>query len=94
MNTLVGMTEGVDLGLEVYPNPSQGIFFVAFELPNPEDLVVTIYNELGQTVWQRQIAQASVGRVEVTLGAVATGMYSVELRAGSSLSTRKIVVGK
>jgi subtilisin-like proprotein convertase family protein len=94
VNTLVGMTEGVDLGLEVYPNPSQGIFFVAFELPNPEDLVVTIYNELGQTVWQQQIAQASVGRVEVTLGAVAIGMYSVELRAGSSLRTRKIVVGK
>ncbi|HEX2899720.1 MAG TPA: T9SS type A sorting domain-containing protein, partial [Bacteroidia bacterium] len=94
VTTLVGVSVGSGLGLEIYPNPNQGVFFVAYELAAPEDLTVTIYNKLGQQVWQQVVAQASAGRVEVALRDVAAGVYSVELRAGNSLSTKKLVVGK
>ncbi|MBP6641434.1 MAG: T9SS type A sorting domain-containing protein, partial [Bacteroidia bacterium] len=59
-----------------------------------EDLTVTVYNKLGQKIWEKMVTQATSGRVEVNLGNVASGVYSVELKAGAEISTKKIVVGK
>jgi hypothetical protein len=94
VNTLVGIAGGLEIGVDIYPNPNQGNFFVGYELASPDDLVVTVYNKLGQAVWQQAVAQASIGKVEVVLGNVATGVYSIELRTGTSMITKKIVVGK
>lgn len=92
--TLVAVDAGTALGMEIYPNPSQGIFFVAYHLDSPEDLTVTVYNKLGQKIWEQLLTQAAVGRVEVTLNNVASGVYSVELKAGNVLNTKKVVIGK
>ncbi|MBL0018399.1 MAG: T9SS type A sorting domain-containing protein [Bacteroidetes bacterium] len=92
--TLVAVEAGSAMGMEIYPNPSQGVFFVAFELGAAEDLTVTVYNKLGQKIWEKMVTQATSGRVEVNLGNVASGVYSVELKAGAEISTKKIVVGK
>ncbi len=92
--TLVAVEAGSAMGMEIYPNPSQGVFFVAFELGTAEDLTVTVYNKLGQKIWQQMVTQATSGRVEVNLGDVASGVYSVELKTGNEISTKKVVVGK
>jgi hypothetical protein len=94
VNTLVGISGITQLGLEVYPNPNHGTFSVAYELGMPEDLKVTVYNKLGQRVWEQTIPQADAGKVEVALGEKAAGVYSVELQAGDAVVTRKVVVGK
>ncbi len=94
VNTLVGVSAGPQLGLEVFPNPSQGVFFASYSLASPEDLQVAVYNKLGQRIWNKTIPQASIGKVEIALGEIASGVYSVELRTANAIVTKKVVVGK
>ncbi len=94
VNTLVGVTVGSNLGLEIFPNPNAGVFFATYELASPEDLQVVVYNKLGQRVWSQTITQATAGKVEIALKDAAAGVYSVELRTASTMVTRKVVVGK
>jgi hypothetical protein len=76
----------------VYPNPAQGVATVAYRVPaGPEAVSLAVYNALGQLV--RPVASAvQSGRQQVALGQLPAGAYLVQLRVGSQLTSRKIVI--
>ncbi|MFN8397569.1 MAG: T9SS type A sorting domain-containing protein [Bacteroidia bacterium] len=94
VTTIVAVSVGDPLGMDIFPNPNQGMFFVSYELPAVEDLTIQVYNAIGQIVWKQVVPATQVGKVHVVLGDKAAGVYSVELQAGLNKSVRKIVVEK
>jgi hypothetical protein len=83
----------------VYPNPSGGLFNLAFELPRPSAVEVTIFNMLGHAVKKVSVENAGAGinNVSVDLSAErgskpASGIYFFRLNAGSLQETGKLIV--
>jgi hypothetical protein len=79
-----------------YPNPFNPSTVIAYSLPNRSNVVMTVFNLLGQIVetlvWEEQDA----GRYEVRFDArnLPSGLYFYQLRAGSHTQTRRMVLLK
>jgi hypothetical protein len=80
----ISITENVILleGLDIYPNPSSGSFYLDFEAWSFSELKLTLFNMQGQKVKEIPI-NAPQQKVEVF--DLAPSMYHLELRDGSIL---------
>ena len=84
-----------------YPNPFNALTVIAYQLPGPADVELTIYNIMGQKVKTlvREGQEPGIHSVEWdgadTNGrAVGSGVYLYRLRAGDFLRTRRLVLIK
>ncbi|MEM8559351.1 MAG: T9SS type A sorting domain-containing protein [Bacteroidota bacterium] len=86
------------LALEAaYPNPFARSTTVRFALPGAADVSVTVYNVLGTEVVRLAVAQPyAAGRHEVTwdAGALASGVYVVELRADGKRASQRVLLAR
>lgn len=90
----VGMEENVlENGFSVFPNPSNGLVNLQFELPNASTVEFVVTNMLGEQVMSRS-SGASVGRQQISLdmSGLAEGSYFVSLRADGMVATRKVTL--
>lgn len=69
--------------LQVYPNPSPGIFF--FNLPGNTDFEVSVYNSSGQKT------EVPVYSNQIDLKSQSKGIYFIEVKTKSEVYTGKIV---
>ncbi len=78
---------------DVYPNPSNGNFEVSFTIPVSSDVTVEVTNMIGQTVYDQQVGKVS-GQLKHTLDltSLAKGIYSLQIKAGDQVSSKKIVI--
>jgi len=77
--------------LSVYPNPTNGSFFI--ENPSDIDKIdnITVYNMFGRSVYfDSDNSDLSQARIEVKLNQ--KGIYIVKLQAGGSVYEQKIIV--
>jgi hypothetical protein len=74
------------LGLNVYPNPNNGVFKVSAK----EDASIRIENELGQVVAIFELNEENHHVFEVSQ--LAGGVYFINIQQGSERSSEKIVV--
>lgn len=78
-------------GLSLYPNPSSGI--VTVKCPDVlGSTTARLISSRGETVWQKNMA--SDGMLRLDLAGVPNGAYRLELIAGSSRHSSKIVLGR
>ena len=79
-----------------YPNPFNPSTTIRYSLPSTAHVKLTIYNMLGQAVSELVNEQQSAGWREVRWDAksISSGVYFYELRAGSFVQTRKMLVLK
>lgn len=84
--------------LQNYPNPMQGTTTIRFQLPQPEDVVLDVFNVSGQKVKTLTNRTFSAGEHQVhwdgTSGngeAVASGIYYYQLKAGAFQDTHKLI---
>jgi hypothetical protein len=78
-----------------YPNPFNPITRLSFDVAEPVDYVLTIYNISGQTVKQFSgRAEPGTKRVEWDASACASGVYLYKLEAGNFTDTKKMVLLK
>lgn len=90
----VGMEENIlDSGFSVFPNPSNGLVNLQFELPSASNVTFVVTNMLGERVME-QSSSASVGSQQVTLdmSELAEGSYFVSLQADGLVATRKVTL--
>ncbi len=75
-----------------YPNPFNPSTTIAYALPEPANVTLTIYNMLGQEVARLVSADQAAGNYIVTWNATghASGLYLLRLEAGSQVATRKM----
>ncbi len=84
--------EELSLWLEVYPNPSKGVFSVEYAQSSAETAVLTITDLQGRVVAREEVEPRLEYRWEVDLSHQPAGVYFLQARTGRELRTEKIVV--
>ncbi len=81
-----------------YPNPFNGATTISYELAEPSEVVITIYNNLGQQVRRLVVGHQTAGEWAVTWDGtdgrhqrVSPGIYFYDLQAGGKTESRKMV---
>ncbi|MDX5326998.1 MAG: PKD domain-containing protein, partial [Bacteroidota bacterium] len=81
----------LDRSLSIFPNPTQGIFNVSFDIEGVQTVQVRLINLIGQ-----EIAKFHYGHVSGTfkqsydLSGQADGVYLIEIRSDQGITTRRI----
>lgn len=94
--TFLTQTENeVDIsGVSIYPNPSEGIFYLKDEIFNDKDILIEIHDLNGQLVYQdNQISKSATLNYKIDIQGVPKGIYIVTLRSkneGFFIQRRKI----
>jgi hypothetical protein len=88
-----GLPEQIALN-QNYPNPFNPVTRIGYVLPHEIQVELSVYNALGQCVAILVDGTMSAGYHEVEFHAstLSTGMYFYQLRAGSNVLTRKLLV--
>jgi hypothetical protein len=87
--TSVSEMNGTENEVDIFPNPSSGIFTVRSTVSN-ENQHLEVYNVLGSKVYSTPATK--LGNYTVDLSHYAKGVYYVKLFRGEKSTTRKIVV--
>ncbi|MDD5569648.1 MAG: YCF48-related protein [Bacteroidales bacterium] len=72
-------------GINIFPNPSNGRFFVQ----SPKNAIIDIYNSVGQKIYSGKITQATK---EVDLQNQKAGVYFLQLKTNSEVIIQKILI--
>ena len=82
-----------------YPNPFNPSTTIRYSLPRMSDVEITVFNILGQKVFQYNIKNQAAGTYNLIWDglnnrkhAVATGMYIYRLKAGNFVSIKKMLL--
>jgi len=95
--TNVTILESDPLELDLFPNPSTGLFNVSVDLDAPTSVSMTLYDSAGRMV--KQVLQkaplgAGTHSVEVNLTAVPTGIYFMQVETEQRSVYRKVILSE
>lgn len=93
---VVGVPENeLDRTTRVFPNPTNGILFVNYELPAGETAQVEVFNMVGERVLNFSRSTGSgVQRETLDISGLSEGIYFVNISAGGLRATRKVTLTK
>ncbi|MDO1450558.1 M43 family zinc metalloprotease [Rhodocytophaga aerolata] len=77
--------------LQIFPNPNSGKFNILFNVYEPKNVEVRIFNLIGQQVMYQSINGAQ-DVYEMDLTALPAGMYLVNASSGKEEVTKKVVI--
>lgn len=80
-----GTEEWADAPIQVYPNPlpaGNKLFIVMPDVALHQSGTLTLYNLLGQIVWQENLPETGTNKQTCTPGALAPGQYVVRINSG------------
>ena len=88
-----GASDALQMGL--MPNPTNGVVFMGFAMPEAGTAHVAVYDQLGALVHNESIA-AGIGTQRATLDLqhLSNGLYHVSLTAGGQRSSQKLLLEK
>ncbi|MBK5283948.1 MAG: T9SS type A sorting domain-containing protein, partial [Bacteroidia bacterium] len=79
---------------DVYPNPTNGLLNVNLNLDGSSNVLIRVYNSIGERVMSRELKNAVSGPYSLNLSELSAGNYVVQLVNGKNNSVRKITVNK
>lgn len=87
--TLLKLNEQIQL----YPNPSQGVFSIDFALPKQQEVKVTVLNIIGAVVAEQLLPNAGFDTEEIhVLEGKPAGTYFVQIQTQQGTVTRKLII--
>lgn len=89
------VTTGVDEevnapSMEVYPNPTSGVFNVDFKNANS----IKVYNTLGVLVYEEKMEQMSEGTKSIDLSSFSNGVYIINISNGIRANNHRVLLNK
>jgi len=97
----VGLTSSVDEnisnsspGMNVYPNPNDGAFYIDFDLNGSNDGVIEIFDMLGHVIRNYKVSELDNNVIRENISSYSDGIYFVTLRVGSQSISKKVVISK
>lgn len=91
--TLVGVAEGNEIGVSVWPNPAAGQLAAEIAAWLPGGAKVALVDVAGRVLLDRDLGEvAGNARVEFDLAGIAAGLYFLEVQAEGLRKTVKVVV--
>jgi hypothetical protein len=83
--------EGLEISL--YPNPNNGRFVIESDMFELKDVVMEIFNEKGQLIWNREIwDEMGTLHESVDLTNAANGLYLLRVRNRSGMINKRFVI--
>jgi hypothetical protein len=93
--TFVGLDELPGTSLRIFPIPNSGQFTVEVANQSEQSYTVSVLNNLGVTIFERtQWVVSGKGQVNIDLGVVPKGIYSVMIQSRENRVIRKIIISK
>ncbi len=87
----VGVDEELNHVLNIYPNPSQGVFNIQVKGSSAYSSVMEIFDASGRVVYNQNIP-ARFGKITLSTPNLSSGMYTLRLRNERHVESHKIVV--
>ena len=80
--------------MNVFPNPSNGVFLLDINLDGPEEVRIEVRNMIGQTVFESPTQRMQAGEIQLNLENQQSGIYLMTLWANDRQITRKLSLNK
>jgi hypothetical protein len=84
------------LGLQVYPNPSDGRLNISFHLKAPQEVFLQVTDLNGKILIREshKMEEVSIGKNELTLRSerLSAGVYILSIRTGAGISAAQRIV--
>ncbi len=82
------------INLNIFPNPSSNVSTVSFDLVQPEKIILSIYNSVGELVEVIEQNQLGAGNHRYTINTAnyAAGLYTLKVAVGDKAGMKKISV--
>ncbi len=79
--------------INLYPNPSKGMFKLQFDLPEKGQTEVKVFNAAGRTIYEYELGNFSGDfSDEVDISQNGTGTYFLQIRQGEKYASKKIIL--
>lgn len=90
----IGMSEHTLSGtVDIFPNPSKGLFNVSFNLPFATNINMVVTNTLGQAVYQKNERNVTYNVVPLDLSSLSKGVYFIRITdSNNNHSVKKVVI--
>ena len=76
----------------IYPNPSDGLFFVELSSAIESEVILAILNPIGKVLLQERFPPYILINQEYNLSSLPAGMYFISVYNDSFQSTRKLII--
>jgi hypothetical protein len=92
VNMTIGVTENeLSRSLNIYPNPSTGVFNIVFDIAIRQEVEISVIDALGRTIEIEYLSgQAGTITHQIDLSNHARGLYFVRITAGENAVIKKI----
>ena len=80
--------------LNIYPNPNKGLFTLDVQLNERSNIGLRVFNAQGALLSELEFKDLTAARRAVDLSNLASGIYWIELRAGTQSYHQKMIISK
>ena len=80
--------------LNVFPNPTEGLVNIDFNLKSRADAEIEIFDMVGERIYNNNSSMTTAGSLQIDLSKFSAGMYVVTLTSGTEKITKKLVIKK
>jgi len=96
VDACTGMNELTQFGMQIYPNPSGNTANINFYLEGAQNVMITLYNNIGMEVTElaKGFFNAGLNTLVVNSSEYQNGVYFVRFDAGDNSTTQKITILK
>ena len=86
----VGFADEADpIDLVLYPNPTEGIFWISRNDQNSENLIIKVYHINGRQVHELTMSKS---QREIDLSHLGKGLYFLQIVGDNAITTKKVIV--
>jgi len=78
----------------MYPNPTAGITYVAYDFASATDVEVRVYNAVGAVIFTTSEFNVTNGKIEIDGRDWSNGVYFVQVTDGRRVSNNRLIIQK
>lgn len=81
-----------EVTFDVFPNPNQGVFTVALNHTNSNELKIAVYDLQGRNIYEQNTVANGTIKQEINISHASAGIYLIRVQDGNQQYVKKIVV--
>ena len=78
--------------MQIYPNPSKGVFNVLISLPKKGPIYLNVFNSMGALLSSSQLSDTDTELMEINLSQHPKGLYMIQLQTESQRIIKRVLI--